>query len=335
LADGLLLGLIGLGGLMVLGAVATLALGRLSAGRWLAALLTPFRDHGLAVLAAGALLVVAGILGGPWALLLPGLGLLAGIGLWLRERRPPPAARMEGAGLALIGYNALRVQRRIEPAAAWLEAAAADLVFIVEAAPHWRPVEARLAARFPHQLELAYDPRWGERVRMLLLSRHPLAPLAPIAVPGARRLALEARVELPGRPIAFIGLHSASPKSRRDFELRDLYLDGLARVIGGIDGPVLAMGDFNAGPADPAIRRFLARSGLAGPVARGTWPAWAGAFGISIDHAFAKGGLALVRTRRGPSLGSDHRPIVVRARLEGAAPAAQAAGLASSLVCSP
>jgi endonuclease/exonuclease/phosphatase (EEP) superfamily protein YafD len=73
-------------------------------------------------------------------------------------------------------------------------------------------------------------------------------------------------------------------------------------------GPVVAMGDFNATPWSRPMRTLLAETGmrtLRRPVA--TWPAAAGRFGLPIDHVLVGGGARVVRSVSfGADLGSNH-----------------------------
>ena len=313
------------GGLLALGATLLLIRCRFGRDGWGRALATPFGAHLRAALALGLALLAAAL--AP-AAPLPALGaaallLVLATGL-LGPLRDGTAGAAAAAGPAApgatefraIGYNVLRRQTRTAAAEAWLAAQKPDLVFLVEGGPLWRRVEARLAARLPWRAELAYDLRRGGRVRMVLLARHPITASEPIEVPGTRRLALRAELVLAGRPVVFLGLHAASPRSPALWRERDAYLAALARHIATLPGPVLVMGDFNATPADTAFRRFVRASGLAAAPAVASWPAWAGPFGIAIDHALAKGGLVLALARVGPRLGSDHRPLLVQARLD-------------------
>ncbi|MEM9435437.1 MAG: endonuclease/exonuclease/phosphatase family protein [Pseudomonadota bacterium] len=80
-----------------------------------------------------------------------------------------------------------------------------------------------------------------------------------------------------------------------------------------LDGPVLAVGDFNAAPWSRPVRQVLETTGfraLRRPP--GTWPAGAGRWGIPIDQAHVAGGLRVTGvTAFGAGLGSNHRGLIL------------------------
>ena len=79
------------------------------------------------------------------------------------------------------------------------------------------------------------------------------------------------------------------------------------------------MGDFNNTPFTPSFRDFLEVSGLNyqsyGLLQTPTWPTFADMdvfqiFQIPIDHIFFSDSLMQKNKYRGPSLKSDHHPII-------------------------
>ena len=89
----------------------------------------------------------------------------------------------------------------------------------------------------------------------------------------------------------------------------------VAGVVKNLDSSSLLLGgDFNSTPWSFARRRDDRAFGLQ-RLTRGmfSWPAWAGALtAFPIDHVYAGADWRLLDVRRGPNLGSDHYPLVVR-----------------------
>lgn len=90
----------------------------------------------------------------------------------------------------------------------------------------------------------------------------------------------------------------------------------LARLTAQLDwleGPALAVGDFNAAPWSRPLRQVLSETGFAAlrwPT--GTWPAAAGGAGVPIDQALVAGGVRLVSVEAfGAGLGSNHRGLLL------------------------
>lgn len=74
------------------------------------------------------------------------------------------------------------------------------------------------------------------------------------------------------------------------------------------DGPLLAVGDFNMVPWSAPMRRLLRESGARGLRYQiGTWPNWAGRWGLPIDQVLVDNGARVVRISHfGRDLGSNH-----------------------------
>lgn len=80
-----------------------------------------------------------------------------------------------------------------------------------------------------------------------------------------------------------------------------------------LDGPVLAVGDFNAAPWGYSLRSLLKHTGykaLRRPFP--SWPASAGPIGVPIDHALVHNGMRITQIQPfAEGLGSNHRGFIV------------------------
>jgi endonuclease/exonuclease/phosphatase (EEP) superfamily protein YafD len=197
----------------------------------------------------------------------------------------------------------------------WLAQAKADVLFVSQG-DHNFLGSSGLAELFPHRTgRLSHD----------ILSRFPLDEPAAIGKDTfVRRIA-------PGVPVVIATLPKggqvllAAPNvpSPRSKELWDKGSTSLAQTGGMLLSlekstglPVLAAGDFNSTPQGRGYRAFKRLSGLvdASPnwLRSGTWPTrLPKALGIAIDHIFISESLRVAWYRVGPSLGGDHRPVIV------------------------
>lgn len=79
------------------------------------------------------------------------------------------------------------------------------------------------------------------------------------------------------------------------------------------------LGDFNITPWSPHFRAFIEASGLSDcAIGHGldpTWPSQLLALGIRIDHCFKSPHWRTLDARVGPSVDSDHRPMLVDLQL--------------------
>lgn len=197
-----------------------------------------------------------------------------------------------------------------------------DLLLVVDARDErWRAVREGLGELYPHRA-----PRnWRDGAPIILFSRLPIVSASEEPRHG-RRPRLVSEVETGGRTIAVVGVHPYSPSPRNPGRswLRNRELDAIAARVGGTDQPVIVAGDFNATPFSPHFRDLLAEAGLRNAAAGrgwlGTWPSWFWPARVPIDHILVGGPLGVASFERGPSIGSDHFPVVADVRLQPAPP---------------
>ncbi len=111
-------------------------------------------------------------------------------------------------------------------------------------------------------------------------------------------------------------LHIFPPRSKRTVDLRDLALRNIAGYASNEENLVV-VGDLNITPFSPPFNKLLEVGGLtdarvgSGPF--GTWPTNLPIFTtIPIDHALWKGAWEVCKLERGPDVGSDHFPLVIK-----------------------
>ncbi|ODT87445.1 endonuclease/exonuclease/phosphatase family protein [Phenylobacterium sp. SCN 70-31] len=261
---------------------------------------------------------LAGVLGGLWpgrlrkAGLVGGLVALAGAAaLMLPEYRRPvppplvPSTPAESAGrLKIIQFNAFKKNADIRAVADWLIAEDPDIVTIQETRHDLRDL---LLARTTWHVA-------GRKEHVMIFSREPrLGMTRP--KPVVRDLTfINATYPGPGGPYEVVTVHFDWPNAST---YRNQYA-ALAEVVAARPRErMILAGDFNTTPWSFAMRRTDHALGLR-RLDRAAWsfPARLGALPwpvqvLPIDHVYAGPGWRLVGLRRGPSLGSDHRPLIV------------------------
>jgi endonuclease/exonuclease/phosphatase (EEP) superfamily protein YafD len=109
-----------------------------------------------------------------------------------------------------------------------------------------------------------------------------------------------------------VAVHPASPYTKKRLDERNQYLTWLASELSRVESHVIVAGDFNATPFTPAFKRFRAQLSLDLPhYAPATFPAFAGPFGLAIDHILARG-VRFERIEVLPIPSSDHRGLFAR-----------------------
>lgn len=202
-----------------------------------------------------------------------------------------------------------------------IQAGAADLDAFVEFAEA-RDVDVivfqemnSIAAFRANSLHEAYPysaasrPRWVE-----IVSKVPLESVGSFHVPAQSEARRVWRVTLT-EPIAtdLYFLHGMTPRSALHHGMRADQFSVLEEVVGDASTPAIVLGDMNATVLDPSFSAMLRATGLRTAVDgrrdSSSWPTGIGLLGIRIDHVLQRG-FEVCSVERGPSFGSDHRPVV-------------------------
>ena len=199
---------------------------------------------------------------------------------------------------------------------------APDLIALIEINRRWETqLTPVLASAYPFHISRPREDNFG----LAVFSRLP---------PSGGRVEFFADVETPSldftlphgdRHIRVLVTHPLPPGDAGNTALRDQHLAGLADWMIFVAGltppdapplPVLILGDLNATPWCPPLRRLLTTSRLR-PAAvgraalAGTWPVAIPFLHIPLDHALLNDDLACTSYRLGPDIGSDHYPFIL------------------------
>jgi len=132
--------------------------------------------------------------------------------------------------------------------------------------------------------------------------------------------AVEVVLELGESTVRLLGTHPLSPSTEERAGLRDAQL-GFARDWSAESGGRrVVAGDLNATPWSSPFRRLLSGGSLInsqlGYGLELTFPTGSSPLvRVPIDHVLHSDGFAVIDRRLGPSLGSDHFPVVVELAL--------------------
>lgn len=235
-----------------------------------------------------------------------GVGLVAALALMVPElQRAVPTANVEQGvrTLTLVQFNARRINHRYDDIVDWIVAQHPDVAMIEEITPALRD---RLLARTGWYVV-------GRLTTVMIFSPHPVTGIGvrPIVSTRGAPTWVNARMDGPWGPMPLLAVHADWPS--RDLEDRQGPI--LAAVVRAIrTDELLFAGDFNSTPWAFTRQRDDRAFGLHRLTkARFTWPSGLGPLSpFPIDHVYAGDGWRLVSMTRGPRLGSDHFPLVVR-----------------------
>jgi endonuclease/exonuclease/phosphatase (EEP) superfamily protein YafD len=216
----------------------------------------------------------------------------------------PQAALAEARQIRVVSANVHGSMTALEKLATQAKAYGADVVSAYEV-PDELTVEdvARLFPDMPHRALPSVGLQELKLIRRSMLAVRDAADISFTAFPSSHGVVVRAQVG----DVQLLTTHPPSPgdpglKGDRDAQLRRLgeRLD--------TSRPFIIMGDFNSTPWGRAYGAVPGtRAG--DPRFDGTFPAFAGWFGLPIDHVKFGGGLVLTEYHAGENIGSDHLPL--------------------------
>jgi endonuclease/exonuclease/phosphatase (EEP) superfamily protein YafD len=234
---------------------------------------------------------------------------------FVAERRAPSATAAGGRSLKLMQFNLWARNADPQGTARWIEDEDADIVVVQEAVGAGAAVVRAITHRY---LYGASSSATSERSTVILSKTKPLASGSVFGVGGKRFAGAWARFGEGGDGFTVVAAHftwpiPAGPQQAQSRRLCD-FLNELDRYS------LIVAGDFNSTPWSFALRRQDARFALR-RLTRGkfTWPTarfkpWGLASPLPflpLDHVYAGKAWRAASVSLGPSLGSDHRPVVV------------------------
>jgi endonuclease/exonuclease/phosphatase (EEP) superfamily protein YafD len=270
--------------------------------------------------AALALLLASLVLRRPWMMVvacvtvalqwLPG-ALMGG----RAAAHPPTAPACSGDPLRVVTANAWFANTAHAPLVEWLSRSDADIIALQEVTPQWAMALEPLAQRYPYRKMVLREDPYG----IALLSRWPLNDVQAVDFANDGLPSLVADVEVRGRPLQVIALHTLWPVTPQLQMARDRALQQAAALALTRPASTVLLGDLNLTPYAPAFGRLVSESGLRDAFAGAAWrPTWQAGFwplALPIDHVLVPQASCIIAQDIGPDVGSDHRPLQVTLRL--------------------
>jgi endonuclease/exonuclease/phosphatase (EEP) superfamily protein YafD len=219
----------------------------------------------------------------------------------------PRAAAAAPDALKIIQFNVWIHNPEPERTIDWIAAQKPDIAILEETTPAFRRlVEAKTGWRSPCR-----------DCEVMIYSRLPLAQQAHLNFGRAPGPLSRATFEDARGPFTVIGVHNAWPTDGTDQQRQEARL--AAVIAASSRERLIVTGDFNSTPWSFSRRNWDKAFGIPRrDVALFSWPTSIvsrrrikpPAPFLPIDHVYAGRGWATVSVTRGPSLGSDHYPVV-------------------------
>jgi endonuclease/exonuclease/phosphatase (EEP) superfamily protein YafD len=239
---------------------------------------------------------------------------------WYVRPAPPKDDAGQVRAFKLLLFNVNYGNTRHAEVVRFVEAERPDVVVLQEVNAAWlRGIEG-LAATYPHAVAQAQE---GDGSGLALLGRAPFEEARVVYVGSEDRPGIRARFKVGGSVVSLLTLHPRAPLRPGHFEARNRQLLAGAEFVRALPEPKIFVGDFNATPWSPYFKRIEAETGLA-DARKGfgllpTWPVWnrVAPLMLPVDHCLVSRDVTVLGVERGPALGSDHLPLVVRLAVRG------------------
>ncbi|MEZ0223017.1 MAG: endonuclease/exonuclease/phosphatase family protein [Alphaproteobacteria bacterium] len=223
----------------------------------------------------------------------------------------------EGKFLKVLQANVLYLNKDTTRFRQLIEKENPDIIFVAEANSTFSKMLAGLRKKYPYQHA---HPENNGAFGLAVQSKVPLEKLRLVTFAGAEVPSYFFEVTHEGQKTRFFGLHTMNPLFGVD--IRDAAFTGLQAEISRSPKNVVVMGDLNATPWCPALRKLMRAVPQLENTRQGrglflSWPTFLPSFmRIPIDITLVSDNIAVQDYRLGPDIGSDHFPVIVTLALE-------------------
>lgn len=242
----------------------------------------------------------------PVALVLMAAGMIA-IGSWSKlsadQLQADVSAPAGTRALNIMHFNIWGKNQQFDDVAAEIGRLDPDILFLTEVRKRGQGLTDMLDKRFPYRL-----PKKGQTATSLMMySKYPFAA-SQRQRHGDDLSFIHATLGAEWHHLNIVGTHLSRPP---DTKSQDQEIRAIAKLVKGLKGASVVVGDFNATPHSTILDLFQSRTGLRRVTMLPTWPAIGPNLPqFAIDHIFISDELSLaVPAIVGRFAGSDHLPV--------------------------
>lgn len=220
--------------------------------------------------------------------------------------------------VTLLQFNVHRYNSNIEEMARWIisHSEKADIVVLMEINKQWETALQRIKWTYPYHISKVIN----DSKQMVVLSKLLIDELEIKDFEEGSSPVVVLRGTTEGYEIPFVlyGAHPPPPISPYKANVRNNALVQAAQSIAQEEAPYkLLVGDLNVTRFSPWFKKTKKISGLndsyEGLGLTSTWPTLLPeGLGLTIDHSLVSDGINVVERELGPTMGSDHYPVLTR-----------------------
>jgi endonuclease/exonuclease/phosphatase (EEP) superfamily protein YafD len=171
-----------------------------------------------------------------------------------------------------------------------------------------------------HLHSYPYSHNDPQRHGAVVFARWPIVSADSLPLSDGPARGARVTLDWNGTQVTVLGVHLHWPLGPTNSRRRNAELQTIASFAAKRTEPVIVAGDFNITPWSRYFRTALQSSGLSDAAAgHGLAPSWPSQFpplGIRIDHCWTSRHWRSADVRLGPSLGSDHLPLIADLELQ-------------------
>jgi endonuclease/exonuclease/phosphatase (EEP) superfamily protein YafD len=236
--------------------------------------------------------------------------------IYLPARHAAAPATVGHPTIELVLFNVLGKNRQCNEVAAWLRSESADVVLLLEIQPHWMPMFETLRDLYPHQHVVSRRDNFG----VALLSKKPWSSIETATFGSAELPSIVAAFQTNERTWTLLGTHPLPPGSAYAAAARNEQLVAIGEFAQQHSSPLIVAGDLNLTEHSPyfgdLLRSGKLRDSRQGIGIQASWAARLPGLDLPLDHVLVSREWNVFARRVGPHLGSDHRPVMARLRLQ-------------------
>lgn len=227
----------------------------------------------------------------------------------------PPTPPASGETIKVALYNKLYFAQNQKHLINWIKEENPDIVIIQEADPDALST-LKQNTDYPYILERILPNPFG----FILVSKYPISnpTIGETKRHVINNIYGHTHITIKDKTVISVyNAHPVPPVSYEHTTQRNSDIDFIASLIQkDSNHNIIVAGDFNITPYSPQFKKLLKKTNLLNqynsmlPVPSWPSPFFDYLFQIPIDHILHKGDLHLIEKRRGPSMGSDHYPLI-------------------------
>lgn len=225
----------------------------------------------------------------------------------------PGESSVDAPSIRVMSFNLLSTNDQYGEVVEYIRETEPDVVFLHEASLPWETAMESSDLGYEVTKSRSDDLIFGT----LVMTRNSAGVLTyGFKETDARAVEVTTIVDGWDVPVTILSSHPLAPTDSTRASLRDAQLGFAASWAADQSGPYMVVGDFNATPWSWPFRNLLVTGSLRNSqTGFGVQPSFAATsnplFRVPIDHLVHSDALLVRQRRLGPTLGSDHFPLIV------------------------